>query len=77
MVDQLQREGLVTRERREDDARSLDAVLTSEGRSRLTVANQRHLTRVRELFLDRLSDLQLRQLAGIWNTIDPDHTRDG
>jgi DNA-binding MarR family transcriptional regulator len=72
IVDQLEREGLVARERREDDARSFDVVLTEEGRRRLRAANVTHLERVRERFLDRLSDEQLEQLAGVWAAIEPD-----
>ena len=59
VVDGLEREGLVTRERSEDDARSFDVVLTPAGRTRLKAANRAHLERARELFLDRLSDAQL------------------
>lgn len=72
VVDQLERDGLVERERRADDGRSSDAVLTPEGRKRLRAANQTHLKRVRELFLDRVSDAQLRQLTDVWNTIGPE-----
>lgn len=72
VVDQLQRDGLVERERREDDARSFDAVLTPEGRKRLRDANEAHLKRVRELFLNRLSDTQLKQLGSVWRKIDPE-----
>lgn len=71
IVDELAREGLVARERREDDARSCDVVLTPIGRTRLKAANRTHLQRIREQFLDRLSDTQLQQLAQIWNAIDP------
>jgi DNA-binding MarR family transcriptional regulator len=71
LVDELERENLVVRERREDDARSFDVVLTPSGRTRLQAANRSHLQRVRELFLDRLSDSQLQQLAEIWNAVDP------
>jgi DNA-binding MarR family transcriptional regulator len=74
VVDQLERDGLVARERRADDARSLDAVLTPEGRKRLRAANETHLKRVRELLLDRLSDEQLAQLVEIWGTIGPELT---
>jgi DNA-binding MarR family transcriptional regulator len=74
VVDQLERDGLVERERRTDDARSFDAVLTPEGRTRLRAANETHLARVRELFLDRLSDEQLAQLVAIWGTIGPELT---
>jgi DNA-binding MarR family transcriptional regulator len=71
LVDELERDGLVVRERREDDARSFDVVLTPAGRTRLRAANRTHLRRVRELFLDRLSDAQLEQLAEIWGALDP------
>lgn len=74
VVDQLQRDGLVERERRAEDARSFDAVLTTEGRRRLKAANEAHLKRVRELFLDRLSDAQLGQLVDIWDTVGPELT---
>ena len=74
VVDQLEREGLVERERRGDDARSFDAVLTPEGRKRLKSANEAHLARVRELFLDRLSDAQLEQLVDIWSAVGPELT---
>ncbi len=71
LVDALERRDLVVRERREDDARSFDVVLTSSGRTRLRKANRAHLERVRALFLDRLSDTQLRQLAAAWSAVDP------
>jgi DNA-binding MarR family transcriptional regulator len=71
LVDELERNGLVVRERRDDDARSVDIVLTPTGRTRLKAANRTHLQRVRELFLDRLSDDQLQQLAEIWDAVDP------
>jgi DNA-binding MarR family transcriptional regulator len=71
LVDELERQGLVTRERRPDDARSFEVVLTTVGRSRLKAANRTHLERVREHFLGRLSDEQLEQLAEIWRAVDP------
>ena len=74
IVDQLEREGLVARERRADDGRSFDVALTDEGRKRLRAANATHLKRIRELFLDRLSDAQLAQLAAIWETLGPELT---
>jgi DNA-binding MarR family transcriptional regulator len=69
LIDQLQRDGLVERERGADDGRSVEAVLTPEGRKVLRAANEAHLKRVRELFLDRLSDAQLSQLGDIWSTV--------
>jgi len=70
LVDELERAGLVVRERSPNDARSFDVVLTPAGRTRLKAANRAHLQRVRELFLDRLSDTQLQQLAEIWASLD-------
>ena len=75
LVDELDREGLVVRERHEDDARSYEVVLTPAGRARLKTANRAHLQRVRELFLDRLSEAQLAQLADIWSAVAPDTPR--
>lgn len=71
LVDQLEREGLVVRERREDDARSYDAVLSRQGRKLAKAATQAHLRRVRELFIDRLSEAQITQLIAIWTAVDP------
>jgi DNA-binding MarR family transcriptional regulator len=71
LVDELEREGLVARERSEQDARSFEVALTRAGRARLKAANRTHLRQVRELFLDRLSDDQLLQLADIWASLDP------
>jgi DNA-binding MarR family transcriptional regulator len=71
LVDQLEREGLVIRERCESDARGMDAVLTGEGRKRLRSANRAHLEGVRAAFLDRLSDAQLLELSAAWALIDP------
>ena len=71
LVDQLEREGLVVREQRADDARSYDVVLSPQGRKRLKAANHAHLLRIRELFVDHLSPDQISQLVAIWNAIDP------
>ena len=72
LVDELEHEGLVVRERSQDDGRSFDVVLTPAGRAQLKAANRAHLQRVRELFLDRLTDDQLQQLAEIWAALDVD-----
>jgi DNA-binding MarR family transcriptional regulator len=71
LVDRLEREGLVVRERREDDARSFDAVLSPDGLRLVKKASRTHGQRIRELFLDRLSQAQIMQLIDIWNAIDP------
>ena len=71
VVTQLQSDGLVARERDPQDGRVVHVTLTPQGRKVLRSANQAHLARVRELFLDRLSTEQLQQLREIWDTIDP------
>jgi DNA-binding MarR family transcriptional regulator len=71
LVDDLERRGLVERERHETDARSVEVVLTATGRKDLRAANRRHLKLVRELFLDRLDDDQLRRLAAVWDATEP------
>jgi DNA-binding MarR family transcriptional regulator len=71
LIDQLEREGLVVRERREDDTRSYDAVLSTQGLARLTAAHEDHLRLVRELFIDHLTEAQIAQLIAIWNAVDP------
>lgn len=71
VVGQLEADGLVARERDTQDGRVVYAGLTPEGQKVLRAANRSHLARVRELFLDRLSDEQLEQLRAIWDAIDP------
>jgi DNA-binding MarR family transcriptional regulator len=69
LVDRLERDGLVRRERCESDGRGLYAVLTSQGLARLRAARPTHLAGVRRLFLDRLSPEQLRELGRVWSRI--------
>jgi DNA-binding MarR family transcriptional regulator len=71
VVAQLEADGLIVRERDVQDGRVVYASLTPQGRKVLRSANQAHLARLRELFLDRLSTEQLQQLRAIWDTIDP------
>ncbi len=71
LVDQLEHEGLVARERGVDDGRSYDVVLSPQGRKLLKAANTAHLQRIRELFIDHLSHNQITQLIAIWNAVDP------
>ncbi|WP_330455666.1 MarR family transcriptional regulator [Streptomyces sp. NBC_00820] len=69
IVDDLERQGLVVREKCPTDARGLDAVLTAEGRKAYRRAGKVHRTSLREKFLDKLSDEELTKLAGIWSTV--------
>jgi DNA-binding MarR family transcriptional regulator len=71
LVDRLEREGLVDRERCPEDGRGYYAVLTESGDLRLREARNTHLAGVRRLFLDRLSDDDLRRLAAYWERLAP------
>lgn len=66
LVDRLERQGLVNRERCDDDARGYFAQLTPAGRRLLAKARPAHLAGVREHFLSRLSEGDLRALAQVW-----------
>jgi DNA-binding MarR family transcriptional regulator len=63
LVDRLEREGLVARNACSSDARGLFAVLTPSGRKRLSDAAPTYYGCIREHFLDRLADSELRQIA--------------
>lgn len=69
LVDRLERQGLVTRERCTDDGRGFFALLTDAGRRKLAAARPAHLAGVREHFLSRLDPQQLDQLAAAWRQI--------
>ena len=71
LVDRLERDGLVTRERCPEDGRGYNAVLTDAGGTRLQQARDTHLAGVRRLFLDKLGDADLLQLAGYWDKLVP------
>jgi DNA-binding MarR family transcriptional regulator len=71
LVDRLEREGLVTRERCSEDGRGLNAVLTVAGDERLQAARATHLAGVRRLFLDKLGTDDLRRLAAYWDRLVP------
>ena len=63
LVDRLVRDGLVRRERCEDDARGLNAVITNEGRELFSRARGTHLAGVRRLYQSRFADSELDQLG--------------
>jgi DNA-binding MarR family transcriptional regulator len=69
LVDRLEREGLLKRERCESDARGLFAEITPEGRRIFDAARRTHLDGVRALFLDRFSRDELRTLGGLWQKL--------
>jgi DNA-binding MarR family transcriptional regulator len=69
LVDRLERDGLLKRERCESDARGLFAEITPEGRELFDAARRTHLEGVRALFLDRFSRDELRALGGLWQKL--------
>jgi DNA-binding MarR family transcriptional regulator len=69
LVDRLEREGLVSRERCEEDGRGFFAVLTPAGQARFEVARPTHLAGVRRRFLDPLSDDDQRSLRAAWERL--------
>jgi DNA-binding MarR family transcriptional regulator len=69
ITDGLERRGLIHREPCEVDARGTWAVLTREGRAAFRDAHRTHIANVRRLFLDRLADEQLEQLAAAWEAV--------
>lgn len=71
LADRLERRGLIERRRSGLDGRSVEAVLTREGRALLRKAWRRHHADLRDLFFDRLDEDDLRHLADIWTRLDP------
>src|SRR6185312_13749787 len=64
VVDELERAGLVRRERNPDDGRSLLAVVTEEGRARLRAAAPTYLAGIEQHFGTHLDDDEARAIAG-------------
>jgi DNA-binding MarR family transcriptional regulator len=71
LVDRMESEGLLRRERCEDDARGYHAIITDRGRELFQRARATHLDGVRELFLSRLSAAERRTLADLWERVSP------
>ena len=71
LVDRLERDGLLERERCEDDARGWFAAITEGGRELFDEARATHLEGVRERFLRRYSRAELRALGELWERVDP------
>jgi DNA-binding MarR family transcriptional regulator len=69
LVDRLERQGLLRRERCASDARGLFAEITDEGRAAFAEARKTHLDGVRRLFLDHFSRDELRTLGGFWERV--------
>jgi len=70
-VMRLERRGLVRREPDASDARASLAVLTDVGLAALRRAQKVHHATVRELYLGRLSEQELRELSGLFEKALP------
>jgi DNA-binding MarR family transcriptional regulator len=71
LVDRMEAEGLLKRERCEDDARGYHALITDKGRELFQLARRTHLDGVRERFLSPLTPAELRTLAELWEKVEP------
>jgi DNA-binding MarR family transcriptional regulator len=71
LVDRMERDGLVLRERCSEDGRGYWAVLTAAGRAKLAEARPTHLASVRRLFLRHFGGGDLARLAGYWDRVLP------
>ena len=69
LVDRLEREGLLKRERCESDARGYFAEITPKGRRLFDAARRTHLDGVRARFLSRFSRDELRALGALWQKL--------
>ncbi len=71
LVDRLEGEGLLVRDRCTDDGRGAFAVLTDKGAELLERARPTHLDGVRERFLRYFDSDDLKVLAGWWDRVLP------
>ena len=69
LVDRLEREGLLKRQRCESDARGYFAEITPKGRRLFDQARRTHLEGVRARFLSRFSRDELRALGTLWQKL--------
>src|SRR3954454_20029972 len=69
LVDRLERQGLVRRERCAADGRGTYAVITDEGRERFAEARPTHIAGVRRLFLDPLKKKDQRALGEAFDAV--------
>src|SRR5918999_2486100 len=71
LVDRLERDGLLRRERCPDDARGFLATITPKGKTLFQRARRTHLDGVRERFLSNLTPAEQRKLAELWERVAP------
>jgi DNA-binding MarR family transcriptional regulator len=71
LVDRLAQEGLIERHHCEHDGRGLYAAISRKGRTKLEAARASHLSQLRERFLGKFSEEELRQLGAFWERVAP------
>jgi DNA-binding MarR family transcriptional regulator len=71
LVDRLEREGLLERDKCSSDARGFFAVLTPKGEELLASARPTHLDGVRDRFLTHFGQEELTTLARWWDRLVP------
>jgi DNA-binding MarR family transcriptional regulator len=71
LVDRMEREGLIRREQCPNDARGWYAAITQQGSETFRAARETHLAGVRERFLAHFSRDELRDLAELWERVEP------
>jgi DNA-binding MarR family transcriptional regulator len=69
LVIELERQGLVERQRSSSDSRSTRPTITGAGRKRLRDVGATYLSTIRALLLDPLGERDVRQLVRIWEHI--------
>lgn len=69
LVDRLEKQGLVRRERCPADGRGTYAVITPEGEARYAEARPTHIAGVRRMFLDPLRKKEQRALAEAFDAV--------
>jgi DNA-binding MarR family transcriptional regulator len=75
LADRLERQGLIVRQRCENDGRGLFVSLTPAGRAKLDAARPAHLAGVRRHFISRLTPTELDELGAIWRRLLVDEGR--
>jgi DNA-binding MarR family transcriptional regulator len=71
LADRLERDGLLHRCSCDHDARGAYACLTDAGRERVVAARRTQTAVVREHFVTRFSEQELRAMAEMWQRISP------
>lgn len=70
VVSRLEARSLVVRHRADEDGRGACAALTDQGATTFDEAAARHMEFVRETFLSKFSNAELRQMGDLWARLD-------